>query len=95
MRKRLGLLVSAVAPLPEHLPHALITRPLALSDLVLVVARDQGGDPDQWPMAVPRRGLVREAAQRWWHSRGRNAVTAAEPDSHEALLTLVTLGYSA
>jgi len=59
------------------------------------VAHDQGGDPDQWPMVVPRRGLVREAAQRWWHSRGRNAVTAAEPDSHEALLTLVTLGYSA
>jgi hypothetical protein len=30
--------------LPEHLPHALIGKPLALSDLLLVVARDQGGE---------------------------------------------------
>jgi LysR family positive regulator for ilvC len=43
-------------------------------------------------MVVPRPGLVREAAQRWWRSRSRNAVITAEPDSHEALLTLVTLG---
>jgi LysR family positive regulator for ilvC len=43
-------------------------------------------------MVVPRPGLVREAAQRWWRTRSRNAVITAEPDSHEALLTLVTLG---
>jgi LysR family positive regulator for ilvC len=42
---------------------------------------------------VPRRGLVREAAERWLRAHKRRPAITAEPDSHEALLTLVALGY--
>ncbi|GAA4704645.1 HTH-type transcriptional activator IlvY [Pseudonocardia yuanmonensis] len=83
---------AAVAGLPHRLPHAILTRTLTTTDLVLVTARGReaaaGG-----PFVVPRRGLVREAAQRWFRARGTAPVIAAEPDGHEGLLALVALGY--
>ena len=47
---------------------------------------------------LPYRGLVREAADRWFRARGSSPSSspapevAAEPDGHEGLLTLVALG---
>lgn len=42
---------------------------------------------------VPARGLVREAAHRWFRRRGVTPMITAEPDGHEGLLALVALGY--
>ncbi|MFD7158280.1 LysR substrate-binding domain-containing protein [Kribbella sp. NPDC059898] len=44
------------------------------------------------PYVVPARGLVREAAFRWFRRMGVKPTIAAEPDGHEALLALVALG---
>jgi LysR family positive regulator for ilvC len=42
---------------------------------------------------LPRHGLVRAAADRWFRELGIHPRIAAETDGHEALLTLVALGY--
>ena len=67
----------------------MVTRTVAVTDLVLVAARDA---TPTGPYVVPARGLVREAAFRWFRKTGVKPVIAAEPDGHEALLALVALG---
>ena len=82
----------AVAGIPARLPEGLVSRTVAVTDLVLVTARDRP-DPDlDGPFVLPHRGLVREAADRWFRARGTVPDVACEPDGHEALLTLVALG---
>jgi LysR family positive regulator for ilvC len=82
----------AVAGIPGRLPEGLASRTVATTDLVLVTARDRP-DPDAaGPFVLPHRGLVREAADRWFRTRGAAPDLAAEPDGHEGLLTLVALG---
>ncbi|TCC36952.1 HTH-type transcriptional activator IlvY [Kribbella sindirgiensis] len=100
-----GEVDAAVAGIPKRLPQTLVSRPVAITDLVLVRARespsdkqsDAGSDgpstaPSHGPFVVPARGLVREAAFRWFRRSGVKPVIAAEPDGHEALLALVALG---
>ncbi|TDW17058.1 HTH-type transcriptional activator IlvY [Kribbella kalugense] len=84
-----GEVDAAVAGIPKRLPQSLVSRTVAVTDLVLVKAPDS--DPDG-PYVVPARGLVREAAFRWFRKTGLKPVIAAEPDGHEALLALVALG---
>ncbi|TQE32959.1 HTH-type transcriptional activator IlvY [Streptomyces ipomoeae] len=82
----------AVAAIPARLPEPLVGRTAATTDLVFVTARDRP-DPDlDGPFVLPHRGLVREAADRWFRGRGGTPEPAAEPDGHEGLLTLVALG---
>ncbi|MFM9610774.1 LysR substrate-binding domain-containing protein [Streptomyces niveiscabiei] len=50
------------------------------------------GNPLTAPFVLPQRGLVREAADRWFRTQGVTPEIACEPDGHEALLTLVALG---
>jgi LysR family positive regulator for ilvC len=71
----------------------MLTRTLAVTDLILVTARGRDANPLDGPFVVPKRGLVREAAQRWFRTRGATSEIAAEPDGHEGLLALVALGY--
>ncbi|TDW87828.1 LysR family transcriptional regulator [Kribbella pratensis] len=84
-----GEVDAAVAGIPKRLPQTLVSRPVAVTDLVLVKARES---PSDVPYVVPARGLVREAAFRWFRKTGVKPVIAAEPDGHEALLALVALG---
>ncbi|WP_329003418.1 HTH-type transcriptional activator IlvY [Kribbella sp. NBC_00709] len=84
-----GEVDAAVAGIPKRLPQTLVSRPVAVTDLVLVHARDT--EPDG-TYVVPARGLVREAAFRWFRTTGTKPVIAAEPDGHEALLALIALG---
>jgi LysR family positive regulator for ilvC len=84
-----GEVDAAVAGIPKRLPQTLVSRPVAVTDLVLVKARES---PSDGPYVVPARGLVREAAFRWFRKTGVKPVIAAEPDGHEALLALVALG---
>ncbi|TCO13116.1 LysR family positive regulator for ilvC [Kribbella steppae] len=84
-----GEVDAAVAGIPKRLPQTLVTRTVAVTDLVLVAADQSTVDG---PFVVPARGLVREAAFRWFRRKGIKPVIAAEPDGHEALLALVALG---
>ncbi|MFG3296176.1 HTH-type transcriptional activator IlvY [Streptomyces sp. NPDC048179] len=82
----------AVAGIPARLPEPLVGRTVAVTDLVLVTARDRPDPGPDGPFLLPQRGLVREAADRWFRARGTVPDLACEPDGHEALLALVALG---
>lgn len=84
---------AALAGLPERLPRGLVARTVAVTDLVLVTPRSAHSPGAGGPFVVPRRGLVREAADRWFRTRTTPPVIAAEADGHEGLLALVALGY--
>lgn len=87
---------AAVAVVPARLPEPLVCRTVTSTDLVFVTARDRRDDDLTGPFVLPSRGLVREAADRWFRGRGAYGTaygTASEADGHEALLTLVALGY--
>ncbi|WP_373921819.1 LysR substrate-binding domain-containing protein [Streptomyces sp. T12] len=58
----------------------------------MVSARDRPGPGIEGPFVLPHRGLVREAADRWFRARGTTREVACEPEGHEGLLTLVALG---
>jgi LysR family positive regulator for ilvC len=87
-----GEVDAAVAGIPKRLPQTMVTRTVAVTDLVLVAARGMAVSAADGPFVVPARGLVREAAFRWFRRTGVKPVIAAEPDGHEALLALVALG---
>ncbi|MFC4951146.1 HTH-type transcriptional activator IlvY [Pseudonocardia sp. GCM10023141] len=89
-----GEVDAAVAGIPHRLPETLVSRTVAVTDLVFVVAHTGGPDhPLAGPFVLPHRGLVREAADRWLRGRSATGEVAAEPDGHEGLLTLVALGF--
>lgn len=83
----------AVAGIPVRLPEPLVSRTVATTDLVFVTARHRADPGLDGPFVLPHRGLVRDAADRWFRTRGTAPDLAAEPEGHEALLTLVALGY--
>ncbi|WP_458248221.1 HTH-type transcriptional activator IlvY [Streptomyces sp. MAI_2237] len=87
-----GEVDAAVAGLPARLPEPLVGRTLAVTELVPVTARDRPDPGLRGPFVLPQRGLVREAADRWFRARGTAPDVACAPDGHEALLTLVALG---
>jgi LysR family transcriptional regulator, positive regulator for ilvC len=94
-----GEVDAAVAGIPKRLPQSMVTRTVAVTDIVLVRARTGSDDIDPpetglpiGPYVVPARGLVRESAFRWFRKMGVKPTIAAEPDGHEALLALVALG---
>ncbi|WP_338681531.1 HTH-type transcriptional activator IlvY [Streptomyces acidiscabies] len=91
----------AVAGIPERLPEGLASRTVARTELVFVTtrageARTEGAAHTRaaltGPFVLPQRGLVREAADRWFRTQGVTPEVACEPDGHEGLLTLVALG---
>ncbi|MFF6783270.1 HTH-type transcriptional activator IlvY [Streptomyces sp. NPDC012510] len=82
----------AVVGVPARLPEPLVSRTVATTDLVFVTARDRPDPGLDGPFVLPHRGLVRDAADRWFRARATAPVLAAEPEGHEALLTLVALG---
>lgn len=82
----------AVAGIPARLPAALVSRTVAVTELVCVTARERPDEGLDGPFVLPQRGLVREAADRWFRARGRTPEVVCEPDGHEGLLALVALG---
>jgi LysR family transcriptional regulator, positive regulator for ilvC len=82
----------AVAGIPARLPEPLVGRTVATTELVFVTARERPDDRLAGPFVLPHRGLVREAADRWFRARGTTPDLSGEPDGHEGLLTLVALG---
>lgn len=82
----------AVAGIPARLPDPLVSRTVATTELVFVTARDRPDPGLGGPFVLPHRGLVREAADRWFRAHGTAPEVATEPDGHEGLLALVALG---
>ncbi|MFH9008608.1 HTH-type transcriptional activator IlvY [Streptomyces afghaniensis] len=87
----------AVAALPARIPATMLARQITQSPLVLVQAGPELADgeftPAAEPFVLPRQGLVRAAADQWFRDLGIHPHIAAETEGHEALLTLVALGY--
>lgn len=87
----------AVAALPSRIPATLLARPVTRTPLVLVRADPPGSRAQlpalDEPFVLPRGGLVRDIANRWFRRLGITPRIAAEADGHEALLTLVALDY--
>ncbi|MFE1841589.1 HTH-type transcriptional activator IlvY [Streptomyces sviceus] len=87
----------AVAALPARIPATVLARQVAQTPLVLVQASPALTDEEftaaTEPFVLPRQGLVRAAADQWFRDLGIRPHIAAETDGHEALLTLVALGY--
>jgi LysR family positive regulator for ilvC len=73
-----GEVDAAVAGIPKRLPQTMVTRTVAVTDLVLVRARESTADTG--PYVVPAGGLVRAAAFRWFRRSGVKPTIAAEPD---------------
>ncbi|GAB3847908.1 HTH-type transcriptional activator IlvY [Dactylosporangium cerinum] len=98
-----GAVDVTVAALPDRVPEHLASAPVADTPLVCVVARTarplrtaaRTGDWAAVPFVLPRGGLARDAARRWFRRRRLDPTIAAEVDGHEALLTLVALGVGA
>lgn len=89
-----GAVDLAVAALPPRLPAPIVSRIITTTPLVFIAAA--GADSSSWrqgPFVLPRSGLARDTARRWFRTHRITPELAAEPDSHEALLTLVALGY--
>ncbi|TDE57698.1 transcriptional regulator, partial [Nonomuraea mesophila] len=95
-----GEVDAAVAAIPARLPASLVSRTVAVTELVFVTGPHEVPDETlegrglEGPFVLPRRGLVREAADRWLRARlPWRPEVVAEPEGHEALLALVALGY--
>ncbi|WP_020577593.1 HTH-type transcriptional activator IlvY [Actinopolymorpha alba] len=100
-----GAVDLAVAALPRRIPEQLLSKEVARTPLVFVAAEGAAyppvtgmagaGNPPSWadvPFVLPRRGLARDAVNRWLRSQRLIPRIASEVDGHEALLTLVALG---
>ncbi|MGD6742655.1 LysR substrate-binding domain-containing protein [Streptomyces sp. BH106] len=83
----------AVAALPDRVPATLLAREVTRTPLVLVRPHPASEDARQEPFVLPRQGRVRQLADQWFRRRGGPPPVAVEADGHEALLTLVVLGY--
>ncbi|RKN43756.1 HTH-type transcriptional activator IlvY [Streptomyces hoynatensis] len=87
----------AVAALPARIPATVLAREITRTPLVLVRAGSAPAGEEftaaAEPFVLPRQGLVRTAADQYFRGLGIRPHIAAETDGHEALLTLVALGY--
>jgi LysR family positive regulator for ilvC len=91
-----------VAALPDHLPHALATKILAVTPLLFVaptvecpVSQAVQRRRIRWedvPVILPRFGLARSYADAWFRRRRVRPPIYAEIQGHEAILSLVALG---
>ena len=96
-----GSIDVTVAPIPSRAPRHLLTQVIARTSLVLVT---QTGGPhhlppepsEAWsrtPFVLPTASLVRADVDRWFRRLRVRPTIAAEEPGHEALLSLVVLGY--
>lgn len=95
----------AIAALPDKLHQELAFRPIAVSPLVFIAARDHAmsrlslsalSDPDQWvncPMILPERGLARARTDAWFRNMGLQADIYAQVAGNEAIVSMVSLGF--
>jgi LysR family positive regulator for ilvC len=84
-----------VAAMPDRMPPGLIAKVIAETPLTWVVAAGGAGgvDWDDIDLVLPAEGLARERADAWMRSHRGGARVHSEVHGHEAVLSLVALGY--
>ncbi|HEY6738400.1 MAG TPA: HTH-type transcriptional activator IlvY, partial [Actinopolymorphaceae bacterium] len=88
-----GAVDLAVAALPERIPEQFQSKEIARTPLVFVASPElRRCSWAETTYVLPRRGLARDHADRWFRRRGFSPTIGSEADGHEALLTLVALG---
>lgn len=95
----------AIAALPDKLHAELAFRPIAVSPLVFIAAKDHAmtrlsasalSDPGQWsdcPMILSERGLARTRTDAWFRSMELQANIYAQVAGNEAIVSMVSLGF--
>lgn len=93
----------AIAPLPEKLPDGLSLLPLGaapltwLAPVVPCPVRSQTLlSPLPWaeiPLILAERGISRELVLNWFRQRGEQPRVHAEVSGHEAIVSMVALGF--
>jgi LysR family positive regulator for ilvC len=90
---------------PGSLPKGLAFRPITVSPLVFIGARDArrrkmdtNGQPgasawSQTPMILPERGLARSRADEWFRKLGATPAIYAQVAGNEAIVSMVSLGF--
>ena len=95
----------AIGARSDPLPNALAFKPIAVSPLVFIAARDNReagrlarGDPDpgQWtqmPMILSESGLARRRVDAWFRALGVTPEIYAQVAGNEAIVSMVSLGF--
>jgi len=102
-RLRGGDIDASIAALPERLPAGIANRDLGTTPVVFVAPRSAGPVRDaidrrriDWcevPLILPAHGVVRDYVEDWLEHRSVRPNLYAEIEGHEAILSLVALGY--
>jgi LysR family positive regulator for ilvC len=98
-----GHIDASIAALPDRLPAGIASRQLGTTPVVFVAPRTEGPVRDaierrriDWlsvPLILPAHGVVRDYVDDWLEQRGVAPNIYTEIEGHEAILSLVTLGY--
>jgi LysR family positive regulator for ilvC len=98
-----GHIDASIAALPERLPAGIASRHLGTTPVVFVGPRADGPVRDaidrrriDWsevPLVLPAHGVVRDHVDDWLERRAVRPTIYAEIEGHEAILSLVALGY--
>lgn len=82
---------------PNKLQAGLAFKPIAVSPLVFIAAKDQDpAAPGDWastPMILPERGLARRRLDEWFRVLGVQANIYAQVAGNEAIVSMVSLGF--
>jgi len=98
-----GHIDASIAALPDRLPGGVVSRDLGTTPVVFVAPQADGPIRDaverpriDWaavPLILPAHGVVREYVDDWLGRRGVRPDISTEIEGHEAILSLVALGY--
>jgi LysR family positive regulator for ilvC len=86
----------AIGARPERMQAGLAFKPIAVSPLVFIAAREaspQSSDWEQTPMILPERGLARRRVDEWFRSRGIPPNVYVQVSGNEAIVSMVSLGF--
>jgi LysR family positive regulator for ilvC len=98
-----GHIDASIAALPDRLPAGIASRELGVTPTVFVGPRAECPVRDavqrrrvEWndvPLVLPAHGVVRDYVDEWLEHRRVRPAVYAEIEGHEAILSLVALGY--
>jgi LysR family positive regulator for ilvC len=86
----------AIGARTERMQAGLAFKPIAVSPLVFIAAREagpQGSDWEHTPMILPERGLARRRVDEWFRSRGIPPNVYVQVSGNEAIVSMVSLGF--
>jgi LysR family positive regulator for ilvC len=98
-----GNIDASIAALPDRLPVGITSRHLGTTPVVFAAPRADGRVRDaigqrriDWsevPLILPAHGVVRDYVDEWLEQRAVRPNVYSEIEGHEAILSLVALGY--